>query len=144
MKPLPHLYKACINGTYDETFVLSANGLQSLDVDAPKEFDGPGDLWSPEELLLGAVANCLSLSFRAIAKASKLDWLSIECSTEGKLDRIEKVTSITAITSTVKLVIAANESVEKAELVLKKADKACMISNSLKATSKLIFEITQK
>ena len=39
-----------------------------------------------------SVANCLVLSYRAIARASALQWQSIECVSEGELDRIERMT----------------------------------------------------
>ena len=38
---------------------------------------------------LRAVADCFILSFRDIARASKLSWLSLECDVEGALTRIE-------------------------------------------------------
>ena len=41
---------------------------------APVEFDGPGDRWSPETLLIAAIADCFILTFRAIACATRMDW----------------------------------------------------------------------
>ena len=36
------------------------------------------------------------LGFRAIAQASKLEWVSLRCEVEGTLDRVERVTQFTA------------------------------------------------
>jgi uncharacterized OsmC-like protein len=46
-------------------------------------------------MLVGAVANCFILSFRAIARKAKLDWLSLECEVDGELDKIENFTQFT-------------------------------------------------
>jgi hypothetical protein len=35
--------------------MLASSGVADLAADAPAEFDGPGDAWSPEQLLLAAV-----------------------------------------------------------------------------------------
>ena len=42
----------------------------AVDVHGAAEFGGPGDLWSPETMLAGAVAGCFILTFRAAARAS--------------------------------------------------------------------------
>jgi peroxiredoxin-like protein len=144
MKPLPHVYKASVSGTPKNTLVVSAEGIPSIEVAPPREFGGPGNLWSPEELLLASVANCLVLSFRAIARGSDLNWITIDCDTQGTLDRVDKKTKITAVTSTVKLIIPANESTEKAKQLLQKAEDTCFISNSLNATSHLVCEISHQ
>jgi hypothetical protein len=39
---------------------------------APAEFGGPGDQWSPESLLAGAIASCFALTFRFVARAQKV------------------------------------------------------------------------
>mgnify|MGYP003339189807 CR=1 FL=1 len=46
-------------------------------------------------LLCAAVADCFVLSFRAVARASKLDWTHLDCHVEGTLDRAEGTTRFT-------------------------------------------------
>ena len=62
---------------------LSAEGVRVIESAPPKEFDGPGNQWSPEGLLTAAVADCFVLGFRAIAAASKYAWLSLEWQARG-------------------------------------------------------------
>jgi uncharacterized OsmC-like protein len=45
-----------------------------------------------EDLLVASVADCFAITFRAIASASKMEWLDLECSIEGKLERVDRVT----------------------------------------------------
>jgi len=71
--------------------------LTTLDIAAPKEFNGPGDKWSPEELLVASVANCLILTFRAVANASNLEWSELSCEAKGTLEMIERKIQFTEI-----------------------------------------------
>jgi organic hydroperoxide reductase OsmC/OhrA len=94
---------------------------------------GPGDQWSPETLLVGAIASCFALSFRSVADASKFAWRSLRCEVDGTLDRQDRVTRFTAATLTVELEIDAGASAERAERLLHKAEEICLITNSLNA-----------
>ena len=43
-------------------------GVRVIESAPPKEFDGPGDQWSPEQLLTAAVADCFVLNFRTMTR----------------------------------------------------------------------------
>jgi len=103
----------------------------------PKEFDGPGDLWSPETLLVAAMADCYILTFRAIARASRLTWLRIDCQSDGILDRVDNVTRFTRFDIQATLTVPAGTDVNKAERILEKAEAVCLVSSSLNAEKHL-------
>ena len=65
MEPFPHRYRVKGRGQVTGDVELSADGLTTLRSASPAEFDGPGGRWSPETLLVGAVADCFILTFRA-------------------------------------------------------------------------------
>ena len=90
---------------------------------------------------MASISNCLVLSFRAIARASKLEWISIECVSDGELDKVERKVQFTNIMSKIRLFIPTTESKEKAEKLLIKAEGACLISNSLSCESRIECEI---
>ena len=138
MQKFPHHYTAQATGQSTGTVITGSGSLPALQIAAPKEFDGPGDQWSPEELLIASIADCLVLTFRAIAGASKLDWLQLSCEAKGILDRVDKVTRFTEIfiKATLELPPASDE--EKALRLLEKSEKNCLITNSL--TSQIHFE----
>ena len=123
MKDLPHLYKVKVEGRPNNNLTVSAGNLPALEVAPPSQFGGPGDQWSPEDLLMASVANCFVLSFRAIAKASKLEWSSIECDSEGELAKDGKKIHFTKILTKAKLFIPSTENIEKAEKLLKARDR---------------------
>jgi len=58
---------------------------------------GPGDAWSPEHLLLASVAICFIFIFRAVAESSKFEFLSLELSGSGTVDRKDGSTRFTDI-----------------------------------------------
>jgi organic hydroperoxide reductase OsmC/OhrA len=116
---------------------LSAVDLPTLRSASPVEFDGPGDRWSPETLLTAAVGDCLILTFRAVARASKLAWLSLECDVTGTLDRVDGMTRFVAFDIRARLHVPAHTDSGRATQVLKKAEQSCLISNSLSAEIRL-------
>ncbi|MGB5333383.1 MAG: OsmC family protein [Woeseiaceae bacterium] len=137
MQDLPHLYVVAANADADSHVLISSQGLEPLETAGPPEFGGPGDLWSPETLLVGTVANCFILTFRAIARASKFGWVSLSCDVSGTLDKIERVTQFTSFDLRVELTVAPGTDEEKALRLLEKAEHHCLITNSMKAKSSL-------
>jgi len=131
VQPLPHHYEVTASGGGDGSVTLSAPGVTAIASAPPVEFDGPGDQWSPETLLLAAVADCFVLSFRAVATASKFDWIALQCDTRGTLDRVDRVTRFTGITNRVTLKVPPGTAQDRARALLEKAEQVCLISNSL-------------
>ena len=137
MHELPHYYTAKVDAHPSGSLNAFTGHLSVLKVDAPKQFGGPGIAWSPEKLLMAAAANCFVLSFRTVAELAKLEWLSIECETEGELDKVERSLVFTKLTTSVRLLVADPSTKAKAEMLLRKAEKICLVSNSLTAVKQL-------
>ncbi len=137
MQNFPHHYVVAADAKVDGNVVLSSSGVADLLSAAPAEFGGPGDQWSPESLLVAAVSDCFILSFRAIASASRLEWDSLTCSTEGTLERIERVTQFTGFKVSAMLTVPSGTDEAKAHRLLEKAEQSCLVTNSLKAESHL-------
>ncbi|MEX1670071.1 OsmC family protein [Zhongshania guokunii] len=141
MHELPHFYSVTVDASAHDTLRCNTGNLPELVVAPPTQFDGPGDQWSPEELLMAAVANCFVLSFRTVADIAKLEWESIQCQAQGELDKVARTMLFTTITTKVKLQLKDIDSKSKAETLLKKAEKICIVSNSLSAEKHLEIEI---
>lgn len=131
MQAYPHHYSvsAAVSATGNVT--LHSDGLAPLETAPPAEFGGPGDLWSPETLLVGAVADCFILSFKAIARASRLDWLDLTCKVDGDLDQVERKTHFTEFNLHAVLTVAPGTDEAKAMRLLEKAEASCLVTNSL-------------
>jgi peroxiredoxin-like protein len=141
MQDLPHHYLVSASAETEGHVTLKADDLPQLVTAPPAEFGGPGDQWSPETLLVGAIADCFILTFRAIARASKLEWTNLECSAEGVLERVERVTRFTTITVRASLSVPAGTDAEKARLLLEKSEAACLVTRSLLAEAHLEAEV---
>jgi len=137
MDEYPHHYTVTARGESEGGVSLASEGVGSLETAPPAQFGGPGDRWSPETLLVGAVADCFIFTFRAVARASKVAWLSLQCEVEGKLERVEKVTRFTEMRVRASLRVPAGTDETRAHRLLARAEQACLITQSLKAESHL-------
>jgi peroxiredoxin-like protein len=141
MEPYPHHYVVDAKAAPPGSVTLAAAGLPSLPVSPPAQFDGPGDQWSPETLFVGAVVSCFILTFRAVARASNLSWTDLQCHAAGTLERAEGTTRFTQLELQARLTVPAGTDGEKARRLLEKAEKACLITNSLAFAPTLVSEV---
>jgi organic hydroperoxide reductase OsmC/OhrA len=131
MKPFPHQYAVELSGGPGGYARVSSTGLPELQVAAPTAFDGPGDAWSPEHLLLASVETCLLLNFRAFARLSQLPFIALDVETSGTVARQDGVTRFTEIVLRPRLTVPPGVNRERAEHVLARSEKACLVSASL-------------
>ena len=141
MHPFPHRYTVNASIRPDGDVPLSTEGVRVIESSSPKEFDGPGNQWSPEGLLTAAVADCFALGFRVIAKASKYAWNSLEVRTEGTLDRVDGKMLFTRFNTHAKLHVPAGADTERAKKLLEKAESSCLVANSLNSERHLTAEV---
>jgi len=137
MHPFPHRYQVSSSGCPEGEVIVGAPGLQPLHTQAPIEFGGPGDRWSPESMLVGAMADCYLLTFRALARAARLEWLSLECTVEGVLDQAPEGARFTSYALRAHLVVPADADIDMAERALERAEERCLVSNSLRGERSL-------
>jgi peroxiredoxin-like protein len=143
MKPFPHDYNVHLTGGPAGYAVLSTPGIPDLPTAPPSDFDGPGDAWSPEHLLLAAVQTCFLFTLRAIARASRVDFVSLELDASGTVNRQEGVTRFTEIVLRPRLVVSAGTDRERALRVLEKSERNCLVSASLSTSIRLEPQITE-
>lgn len=141
MHGLPHHYSVAATVSSAGNVDLTSPGLTRIDSAPPAEFGGPGDRWSPETLLVAAVADCFILTFKAIARASKMDWVSLSCDVDGILDRVGNVTQFTEFRLRAVLDVPKENDEQKAMRLLEKSERSCLITNSLKSETHLDAEV---
>jgi uncharacterized OsmC-like protein len=129
----PHHYVVAAACRPEGVVRLSAAGVPELASQPPKQFGGPGDVWSPEDLLCAAVADCFCLSFRAIAAASKFSYNDLECEVTGTLDRVERAMLFTEFKVVARLTLPAGADADRGHKLLEKAEQTCLVTNSLKS-----------
>lgn len=133
-----HLYKTEIEWTGERHGELRAPALPKLAVDAPPEFKGHDGVWTPEHLFVASVNSCFMTTFLAIAENSKLEFVKFNADAEGKLEKVEgQGLMITHITLRPKLVVKHIRDTERALRIIEKAEKHCLITNSIRTEMKL-------
>ena len=143
MHPYPHVYKVGVTAASEGEVTLTSPGLANVPSTAPPEFGGPPGYWSPETLLAAAVADCFVLSFRAVARAGKLEWQSVSADVDAVLERVDGVTRFTSFTTRARLVIPAGGDAARARALMEKAEKVCLVSNSLTSARHLESEVVE-
>ena len=143
MQNFPHHYKVAAAAEPDGDVSLSSGEIDVIRSAPPAEFGGPGDRWSPETLLVASVADCFVLSFRAIARASKFSWTSLNCEVEGALERKEDGARFTEFMIRATLSVSRDAKEDRAHRLLEKAEENCLITNSLSGATHLDIVIIQ-
>jgi organic hydroperoxide reductase OsmC/OhrA len=141
MQAFPHTYSVALDAGPSGDIVLTSAGLEALPTATPAEFGGPGDRWSPETMLVGAVGDCFALTFRGIAAASKFQWSSLAVDVTGTLDRVERVTRFTAFAIHAVLDVPAGANADQARRLLAKAEETCLVTRSLSAAVNLRLDV---
>ena len=134
MKPLPHDYEVDLTGGAQGYATISAVGLPELTTAPPREYDGPGDAWSPEHLLLASVSSCFLFTFRAVAKASQADFVDVDARTWGQVTRAGGVTRFSEIVVHATVTAAPGSNVESLQRAIDRTTAHCLVSSSLVTT----------
>lgn len=134
-----HQYNLDLEWIGERKGVLSSPEFSStIEVVTPPEFDkGIAGFWSPEHLFTAAVQSCFMTTFLAIADFSKLEVVKLTCKAKGILEKIDGKFLMSEIVLEPVVQIHKEENREKTEKIILKAEKACLISNSI--TSKVIL-----
>ncbi len=100
---------------------------------APVEFQGEPGAWTPEHFLAAAAAGCFLTTFMAIAELSKFEAIALKVTAEGVLEKVDRGFQFTRIVIRPELTIAHEADQERALRLLEKAERACLISRSLRS-----------
>ena len=142
-----HSYNVNINWTQDRKGMMCSPELKNdktnetncVEIATPPEFPGGmPNIWSPEHLFTAAVSSCLMTTFLAIAEFSKLEFVSFKCDSKGILEKVDGKFVMSEVLLFPEVVITDESKRERTERIVEKAEKACLISNSI--TSKITME----
>lgn len=136
--PFPHTYSVRLQDRR-----LGAPPRAPIAVGAPPQFGGSNEVWSPEELLVGAVLECLWTTFEAYARHEQLEVIGWLGTGTGILDKTPTGPQFTSITLAVQLSVAAADR-ERAQRILATAEKHCIISNALRIAVKVEADIRER
>ncbi|AEV30117.1 putative redox protein, regulator of disulfide bond formation [Sphaerochaeta pleomorpha str. Grapes] len=128
-----HTYHTAVQWSEERKGMLSSEGLSSIEVATPPQFPGGhAGIWSPEHLFVASAEVCLMTTFLSLAEKARLEFQGYHSEARGTLEKTEAGFWMTQIVITPTLVIADEELREKALNLFSKAEKYCLISNSMK------------
>jgi len=111
--------------------VKSNSAPSAIDFTAPPRFGGVEGRWTPEDLLLGAIASCYTTTFCALAEYSKLNYLDLAVEVQGTLRKAERGYCFGEISICPRLTIVEGEEQQRALRILQKAAATCLVSRLL-------------
>lgn len=131
-------YEASAIWTEGRKGTVSAEGIaEPVRFSAPPEFMGEAGTWTPEHFFAAAIASCFVTTFKAIAEFSKFEFLSLEVDVEAILEKEPGGYSFAKVVVRPLLEIAAVSERERALRLLEKAERACLVSRSVKSQIEL-------
>jgi organic hydroperoxide reductase OsmC/OhrA len=134
-----YTYRVNASSTSLRNGVAVVEGIEpSITFSAPPEFQGEAGRWTAEHLILASVAACFVNTFSGMAKVSNFDFLSLEVEVEGILDKEEGGWRFTQINLRPRLKIALQKDCDRANRLLEKAEKTCLVVRSL--NSRVVLE----
>jgi peroxiredoxin-like protein len=105
---------------------------------APPQFGGLEGRWTPEDLLMTALASCFTTTFHVIAGYAKFEYTDLEVKAEGTVSKTANGYSFSEIAIRPSLTIPNEDKRERAIKLLQKAKALCLVSRALATTQ--IFE----
>ena len=117
---------------------LSVPGKPELDVGSPPEFKGEPGIWSPEELLVGALNACMMLTFLTLTRSKGVELVGYDSAAEGLLENVDGKYRITKISVHPNLTLKSDSAIEEARTIMDKVEDNCFISNSITSEVELV------
>ncbi|MGA2333969.1 MAG: OsmC family protein [Terriglobales bacterium] len=114
----------------------SNSALNAIHFTAPPAFGGLEGRWTPEDLLLCAVASCYTTTFRALAEYSKFEYTDLQVEAESVISKGAGGYSFGEVAIRANLTIPQEEDRARASKLLLKAKEVCLVSRALSVEPK--------
>jgi len=135
-------FPAAVHWLDERRVQVDVPGKTSLEVTVPPEFRGTSpETWSPEDMLVGAAAACLAVTFTGLAARRGLDYSRLVVDADGTVgQRPDGRFGFTRID--LSLLIEVEPAAEaQARLLAREAEDSCLVSASLNLPVKLAVEV---
>jgi peroxiredoxin-like protein len=125
-------YPTSVRWTGEKKGTMTVTGKPSVEVATPPEFKGHEGIWSPEDLFVASVNSCIMTTFLAFADRAGLGFEKFESEAEGLLEFVDGRFLFTKIVIRPRVTLRSEEDKGKAEEILHKAERNCLVSNSIR------------
>jgi peroxiredoxin-like protein len=129
-----HAYRVAAWWTSGRTGLAKSDSApNAIHFTAPTEFGGLEGRWTPEELLLAAVAGCYT-TLRAIAGAAQFSFTDLQVEASGTVRKADSGYNFSQIVVRPNLKIGSEQERERALELLKRAEQLCLVSRAIGTT----------
>ncbi len=122
------------------------SAANALHFTSPPAFGGLEGRWTPEDLLLCALASCFTTTFRAVAEHSKFEFSDLEVEAEGEIKKGASGYEFSDIVVRANLTISSQQEAERGIKLMHKAEALCMVSRALSLKPRFMphVQVTEK
>jgi peroxiredoxin-like protein len=132
-----HAYRVAAWWTSGRTGLAKSDSApNAIHFTAPTEFGGLEGRWTPEELLLAALAGCYTTTLRAIAGAAQFSFTDLQVEAWGTVRKADSGYTFTQIVIRPNLKIESEQERGRALDLLKRAEQLCLVSRAIGTTLK--------
>ena len=122
-------------------FEAKAGNLPPIAGAIPKEFGGPGNGYSPEDLFSLAVLSCLIATFEVFAERAGLQFTDISGTAKLTIDRnAQGIPELQKLD--INFTLTGVQDQEKAKTLLIESEKYCLVSNAVKTEKTFNYQFS--
>jgi organic hydroperoxide reductase OsmC/OhrA len=126
-----HQYRVTAWWTSGRTGLAKSDSApNAIHFTAPAQFGGVEGRWTPEELLLAAVAGCFTTTLRSVASSSQFDYTDLEVEASAALSKMQSGYNLREIVIHPTLRILDEAERGLALDLLMKAERLCLVSRA--------------
>lgn len=114
----------------------SSSAPNAIHFTSPPAFGGLEGRWTPEDLLLCAIASCYTTTFRALADNSKFAYTDLQVEVDSAISRAGTGYNFGPVLIRAYLMIPREEERAQAIKLLHKAEELCLVSRALSVEQK--------
>ena len=140
-EPVQYTYKTNLTWSSGKKGSLQAAGKPDITVACPPEFGGHPNIQTPEDFFLGSVEICTMTTFLWFTNKEQLKFKFYKSEATGAVELVNRTFQFSSITIRVKVGVFSEEDCRRVEKILKKVERACLITNSIKTNIHIEPEI---
>lgn len=140
-EPVKYNYNTQLEWTSGKKGVLRCKGKPDIMVACPPEFGGHPGIWSPEDLFLASVEVCTMNTLLWFTNKEDITLKSYESETIGNVELVGGVFQFSSITVKIQVCVSSEDDCIRVEKLLKKVERACLITNSINTDVHIESEI---
>ena len=142
-EPVKHNYQTNLRWTDEKKGILSCDGKPDINVACPPEFGGHPGIWSPEDIFLASVEICTMTTFLWYVNKENLSIKSYDSEANGTVEMSGGVFQFSSITIKVRIGISSKDDRSRVEKMMKKVERACLITNSIRTDVNIESDISR-